>query len=583
MVTLSLLLLLAAGAVDPAADLRRHVETLAADDLRGRATGEPGCRAAADYVAARFADAGLRPLTPDDWFLEYELTQTGFDPDRTRLRLRSDRWREAEPEEDFRPFPFSGEGRVRAPVVFAGYGIQAPEHGVDDYAGLDVTGKVVLVLRYEPGRDDPESPFDGTSHSRHAHFTTKAETARRHGARGMLLVTGPEHRDAEDHFHFRAGLDLLTEPEEPPLLAAHVDRGWLRRALGIDRETLTGWQELAERGARPRDWPEVEVELDFHRDPGESEVLTHNVAGWVPGTDPDVAGEWIVVGAHHDHVGAPRGRIHNGADDNASGVAVLLELARRVAADPARRPVCFVTFSGEEIGLLGSTAFVEHQQVPRERMAFMVNLDMVGRNPDRPLQVLGDGFAPGLREIVTEAAGEAGVEVEFHGTSMSDNSDHAPFFDARIPLVAFFSGFHRDYHRPGDDADKLDYQRMARVGELAERTLRAVAARAAPLAPVQVGHRGPVQHPERIQTLGRHVDVSPGSAGRRAHEEDVLGLQERAEVPIEGSVLLAHGFPLLAGAGVALAYAPSPRRVPISPGFLRCSGPHGCSLCCFSV
>lgn len=477
MATLPLLLLLAAVSTDPATSLRDHVEFLADDARRGRATGEPGCREAADYIAQRFDAAGLRPLEPDDWFLDYQLTRTGFDPDRTRLRVRSDRWRDAEPGEDFRPFPFSGEGRVRAPAVFAGYGIVAPEHGVDDYAGLDVAGRVVLVLRYEPGRDDPESPFDGVSHSRHAHFETKAEVARRHGASALLVVTGPAHADAVDRFTFGDGLDLVTESAEAPLLAAHVDRRWLRRALGVSTEDLREWQEQAEAGRRPDPWPEVEVELDVRRTHADPEVDTHNVAGWVPGTEPALAEEWIVVGAHHDHIGESRGRIHNGADDNASGVAVLLEVASRIAAAPLPRPVCFVTFSGEEIGLLGSTAFVEHQQIPRERMVWMLNLDMVGRNPDAPLQVVGDGYATGLREIIADAASASGVDIDFHGTAMSDNSDHAPFFEARIPVAAFFSGFHRDYHRPGDDADKLDYPRMARITDLAERTLRGVATR----------------------------------------------------------------------------------------------------------
>jgi hypothetical protein len=210
------------------------------------------------------------------------------------------------------------------------------------------------------------------------------------------------------------------------------------------------------------------------------EVPARNVAGLLPGRDPALAGEWIVVGGHHDHIGGHPGSgdtIYNGADDNASGTSGVLQLAAAFAsrAERTRRSIVFITFTGEEEGLLGSRALVGQRHVPLERVVLMLNLDMIGRNPDKPIQLAGDGFARGLREIVEAANRGLELPLDFGGARYAGNSDHDPFYDEDVPFLFFFSGIHDDYHQPADHADKLDYGRMESIVRLAYGVVERVA------------------------------------------------------------------------------------------------------------
>lgn len=470
---------------DPDA-LRRHVELLASDELGGRNTGEPGIRRAERYIARRLESAGLRPLPGErDFFLDFDLYRERYDLRRSRIVVRTGGARiRGRLGDDYAPFGFSSTGSTEASVVFAGYGIVAEEAGWDDYRGLDVEGKWVLVLRHAPREGDTENPFpaDGS----HAFFRAKADRARERGAAGMLLVTDPLHHEGEEDLSPSSRLSLepsrrATRDGEESFLALHVSRRIAEALVRPTGETLVDLQRAMDGGEAPASFPlrDVTAKAAVHEARRAGRVPARNVAGFLAGRDPRLADEWVVIGAHHDHVGSIRGTgdtVHNGADDNASGVAAVLELARRFAdSETPRRSMVFMTFSAEERGLLGSRTAV--RELPVGKIAFMVNLDMIGRNPDRALTVYGDGFSPGTRQTVEEANRAVGLELRFTGGAEIDNSDHASFYARDVPYLFFFSGLHDDYHGLGDHADKLAYDRMASVVALVGATAREIANR----------------------------------------------------------------------------------------------------------
>lgn len=469
-------------------DLERHVGFLAADSMGGRDTGSEGIARAEAYVAEQFAEYGLRPLPgADDFRRPFDLYRLGYDASATWLEFEGER---TVLGETARPFPFSDDGTLEAEVVFAGYGITAPEHDWDDYLGLDVEGRWVLVLRHEPHEDDPASPFDGEASSSHATFAAKAANAQSHGARGMILVTDPlHHAEADD---LRAAGRLRLEPPESDeaadsddvFLALHVSRSIAERLVADSGRSLADLQRAVDGGATPASLavPSPTARGSVQALDRAEKVVAHNVVAFLEGSDPELRDEWVLVGGHHDHIGAYGSgagdvdTIFNGADDNASGVAGVLELAQAFASgERPRRSLVFATFSAEERGLLGSRALVADEEFPIERVAFMFNLDMIGRNPERGVDVVGDGFVRGLREIVEAANADVGLPLSFSGTDYAGNSDHDSFYRRDIPFMFFFAGLHEDYHGLGDHADKLAYPRMASLLRVARGVIERLA------------------------------------------------------------------------------------------------------------
>jgi hypothetical protein len=239
--------------------------------------------------------------------------------------------------------------------------------------------------------------------------------------------------------------------------------------------SLEALQIALDGGARPSALPPVEkirVRVSVERSAEVERVSARNVVGYLPGSDPERRDEWIVIGGHHDHIGGYSGdgdTIYNGADDNASGTSGVLELAQAFAGaeQRPRRSLVFATFSAEERGLLGSRALVEQGAIPMDRVVFMLNLDMIGRNPRRAVDAVGDGYVRGLREIVEASNRKVELDLEFGGTSYTGNSDHDPFYERDVPFLFFFTGTHDDYHQLGDHADKLDYRRMQSIVRVA--------------------------------------------------------------------------------------------------------------------
>jgi hypothetical protein len=376
---------------------------------------------------------------------------------------------------------FSLEDRFSGGVVFAGYGVTAPEIGYDDYDGIDARGKVVLAMRYEPTDSHGLSAIakhdDPSGWSEHASLSTKAKNAADHGAAALLLVNPPSSEpDLLMPFRGTYGpaatiplYQIKQSVADRMLTAAHApDLKTLRDEIDVSLKP----QSRALDG--PAMWGQVQIDS----------IVTKikNVAAVLAGRGPH-ADEFIVVGAHYDHLGlgqlghmfGPVGSIYHGADDNASGTATILELASRVSqAPPLDRSIIFICFTGEEEGLIGSEYFIKHPPVPLDKVVAMVNLDMVGRVRDQTLDIGGQGTAKDFDVILAKADADSPLKLKSVGRGGLGPSDHMSFAMRRIPVLFFFSGVHADYHRPTDTADKINYEGIAEVADFTENVVTAL-------------------------------------------------------------------------------------------------------------
>lgn len=472
----------ATGRSDVGDRLKYDVYFLAADALEGRRAGSPGAAIAAAFIAERFRALALQPAGEGGTYLQglsFVAAVTPGPDNRLTLALPGGE-RVAMPAEEFTPLPFSATGSAEGEVVFAGYGIPAAAEGWDDYANLDVKGKIVLVLRFSPNGDDPSSKLQP-----YMALRRKAAEARARGAVALLVATGPV--EARDTAPVKISFDASFADAGLPALAIATP---LAEALFEGQGfTLTELQRRMNERLEPASRP-LGVQARLRTDVVQQRASTDNVLALLPGSDPERAHEVVVVGAHYDHLGwggegsgslSPQEpAIHSGADDNASGVAGLLEIARALAARPPARTVLFAAFAAEEVGLLGSSHLVQNLPVPRERIAAMLNMDMIGRPRDGArLTVSGAGTAAEWAQLI-----EA-LNANHHLTITTDKggfgaSDHSSFYAAGVPVLFFFTGAHEDYHRPSDDAERLDYPGMARVVTFTADLARAVADLPAP-------------------------------------------------------------------------------------------------------
>ncbi len=436
-----------------------HVKYLASDPLKGRATGTPQLEKAAKYIAGEFKKAGLEPVG-GSWLQPFPVTVSAKLGSGNRLitveQGKTKHWKSGA---DFLPFGFSEAGKASGQVVFVGYGITAPELGYDDYRDIDVKDKIVLLLRHEPQEFDEKSKFDGTTMTLHSQFISKASNARLHGARGVIVVN-----DSHQHTDKQDGLDDFSKTAGPanagmPFLQVKsaVAEGWLK-AAGKDLREIAS---AIDKDLQPRSTA-LGIEAQISTDLARITKTAHNVAGYLPGeTD-----EYVVIGAHYDHLGlgdshslAPSqlGQIHHGADDNASGTSGVIELAKWFGHQPKhKRGILFLTFAGEELGLLGSSYYVANPLKPLDKAVTMVNMDMIGRIRDNRVFLGGSGTGSTFKAMLDGTKDNYGLKLDLTEQGGYGSSDHTSFTTKRIPTLFFFSGLHGDYHKPSDTADKID-------------------------------------------------------------------------------------------------------------------------------
>lgn len=453
------------------------VKYLASPQLQGRGAGTKGLQRAQRYIENEFKELHLQPAGDNNSYLQPFQVTTGAKPGsgnqleaaKQRLKLNT----------DYTPLSFSSNGQVNAPVIFAGYGISASEFQYDDYKGLDVKDKIVLVLRYEPPSFRKDKSGKDRAYSRHASLVSKAINARNHGAKAVVLVNGtPDGNQPDELIRFGA----VSGPENAGILMIQVKNPvadeWLK---GADK-SLGDLQRNLDAKAQPASFAlpdtfRVKAHVDIER----QQATVRNVLGYLPGRSK----EYIIIGAHYDHLGfgnesslAPSqiGQVHPGADDNASGAAGVLELARLFASrrNDLERGVLFITFAGEEIGLLGSSNWVNRPTLPIENAVSMINMDMIGRVNASKLYIGGTGTGSTFDLMLKEIAARYPFKIDFSPEGYS-SSDHTSFVAKSIPVLFFFSGLHGDYHKPSDTWDKISGPASAQivsfVGDVATRLI----------------------------------------------------------------------------------------------------------------
>jgi hypothetical protein len=445
-----------------AEDLREHIKYLASDELEGRGSGTSGNEEAAAYIIERLQEFGIEPAGDNGTYLQhFEFVATVRQGEDNALAFGAlgDKT-ELEAGVDFRAFPFSSNASVRGPLAFVGYGVSMPDSGYDDYAKLDVEGKIVVMLRFAPDGDSPRSRF-----FRQTSFRNKVRVAREHGAKALILVTGPLH-DEEDEL-IKARYDRVAGSSGIP--AVTMKRAFLEPYLSEMGKDLRSIQDSIAAKMEPISFDISGGEVSLTTEIVKVVEKTANVVGVLEGTDPSLKQEYLILGAHFDHIGyggvgsgsmvPDTTAIHNGADDNASGTAGLLELAQKFGAESSTldRSLIFVFFSAEELGTIGSTYYVNNPTFPLEQSVAMLNMDMIGRMTDSSINIGGTGTASAWEQILAELNKDSTFKITENPDGFGP-SDHSSFYGKKIPVLFFFTGTHEDYHRPSDDWDKINYE-----------------------------------------------------------------------------------------------------------------------------
>ena len=455
--------------------IRGNVEALASDAFEGRLTGTEGIRRAADHIIAELDAIGAEPLPGSEGYrLPFEFTGRTSDVG-TSLRIDGAAPRVWDDQTAVRALSFSESGAVSGPLVFAGYGLVVPEtdgFSYDSYATLDVTDKIVVVLRYFP--EDAEQELRSTF-SRYSSLRFKAQAVRQRGAAGLIVVTGPRSPNAGA----LAPMTGDTAVADSGIAAASIS-GLVTDALFelLPERTLEEAQRELDSGNPHVSGFEIPAEATLDAQVVRERQTGYNVLAYLPPTTgalPDKP--YVVLGAHYDHLGRgadgnslaksdETGAIHNGADDNASGVAAVLAAGAELAALERARGVILAFWSGEELGLLGSDDFIEHSPVPLDQIAAYVNFDMVGRLRDNKLSVQALGSSSVWPDLVDEVNAAFDFELQ-HVSDPYLPTDSMSFNLAGVPSLALFTGSHEDYHRPTDDSETVnfpDLDRIARYG-----------------------------------------------------------------------------------------------------------------------
>lgn len=454
-----------------ASRLMNDIRYLSSPELGGRGTGTPGLDKAASWIAEEFARAGLKPVARDGYLQRFPITLNAVRGDNNFLRCEGCGERGTfELDADFVPLSFTGIGTANSSLVFAGYGITAPEYDYDDYAGIDARGKIVIILRHEPREYEDSDAFEGRVYTEHAQLLRKLLNAQDHGAAAVLFVSDMANHSGADTLE---PVTPLAAPGRGDIPFVHVKASLVESWFAMAGRSFASAQAAIDQELRPHSFafPEtlrVTVSADVQSD----QRMVANVAGYVPGTTP----EYVILGAHYDHLGlgeqysmAPdsAGTTHPGADDNASGTAAVVSLARWFASQPPmKRGVLFLAFAGEEIGLVGASQYTANPLLPLHDAAAMFNMDMIGRLRDRRLMVGGTATAGEFRPVLQAVGTKFPLELQMDENAVYGSSDHVAFTARQIPVLFFFTGLHADYHRPTDIVERIDRKGTVSVVEL---------------------------------------------------------------------------------------------------------------------
>jgi hypothetical protein len=484
-----------------AVDVKADLTFLSSDELEGRLSLERGSAVAIHWIAAEFAKAGLKPMIGDSYLQPVPLIDYKPARELTSIVIKRNGAEQTYGSPDaIASFPddVSLSGRV----VFAGYGITAPELGYDDYSGIDVRGRIVIVFNHEPQEDDEKSVFNGKGNTRYANIRAKMLNAARHGAIAMLLMPDPNHNPNRQRGP--VGQPNTTPSGQPYIRPTQAisDEGAIPAftvtskvadgLLSVTGRSPSELQTIIDQTLKPVSSALENTELALHTaTAARRRGTSYNVAGLLEGSDPALKAETIVYSAHYDHDGpSPTGGIFHGADDNGSGTVGVVALARAfgVNAVKPKRSVLFIVFAAEERGLLGSWYYNAHPLRPLATTRAVINFDMIGRNETSSRQtdglieivsdtsnevnIIGTPYSPAYRTAVEKNNREVGLNLSYKWDedtvlSVLFRSDQYPFLMQDIPSIWWFTGFHPDYHQVTDTAEKINYTKMEKILKLA--------------------------------------------------------------------------------------------------------------------
>ncbi|HEV2690481.1 MAG TPA: M28 family peptidase [Bryobacteraceae bacterium] len=484
-----------------ASHMRANLTFLSSEALEGRLSLTRGSEVAIQWIASEFAKAGLKPIAGGTYLQPVPLIEYRTDRQASSLTIEHDGAKKVLHAPDANT-NFPNNMTISGPVLFAGYGITAPELNYDDYKGIDARGAVVLVFDHEPQEDDPKSIFNGTGNTRYATSRVKMLNAQKHGALAVLVVPEPNRK----HLSNQQRAARVTGAQlAPPRVASEAIEG---DEVGIPLFTVSEQVAADLLGAAGKKPGDLQASIDRDLNPvsmaipstqAEVHIVTRerrratsaNVVGLLEGSDPILKQETIVVSGHYDHNGpAANGQSYHGADDNGSGTVGVIELAHAFAINPIkpRRSILFVVFAAEERGLLGSYYYVQNPLRPLATTRAVINFDMIGRNEtpseqtkglieiaadtSNELNLVGARYSPDYRAVVEQANRGVGLKLNYKwddeaALNVFFRSDQFPFVLRDIPAMWWFTGFHPDYHQVTDTVEKINFTKMEKIVRLA--------------------------------------------------------------------------------------------------------------------
>ncbi|MEO5895282.1 MAG: M28 family peptidase [Vicinamibacterales bacterium] len=485
-------------------DMKADLTFLASDAMAGRLTDTPQNAIAAEWVASRFARLGLKPIGDDGtYYQKYTLA--------TATMGEGNKFSAGAPGTDWYPVRFTPNATAKGAVVFVGFGISAPDHGYDDYGSKgDVTGKIVIALDHEPGERDENSVLDGVVTAQASDQLQKALAAQARGAIGILFVTDVHNHETPPAV---AGAATITWPAQQPRIPRYMLGSWTEQvkipAAQVSRTVVEKLMtdgkvggtliELAKAsetatGSKPVLLAGVEVELTTAVT--RKFINDRNVVALLEGSDATLKDEVVIVCAHYDHDGTNGENVLNGADDDGSGTVGVLEIAEAYAraAEKGQRPkrsVLFAAWNSEERGLLGAWAYTQKPIIALAKTSAVLNMDMIGRNEEvldgggarfrgldvqtaesnnNAVNIIGTTRSASLREAIEQSNSGIGLTLRLRYdnniSQLMRRSDHWPFLNTGVPAVWVHTGLHPDYHTAHDDADRINYPKMEKIGRL---------------------------------------------------------------------------------------------------------------------
>jgi hypothetical protein len=462
--------------------IAKHVGLLASDKLQGRRAGTSYADQAAAYIEKEFRSYGLKPASSSGFLQPFTFVSAVKLGEQNSFHITTPKGsRSLKIREDFMPLAFSSSELAGGDVVCVGYGISAPELQFDSYAGVDPKGKIVMVLRGSPDGDNPHGKFAEYTQPG-LEIQSKTLKAREKGARGVIFISGETSFREDRLSQLRHDLNFL-DSGIPTAIVSTAAGSSILAANGVSLTAAEAKAKEPQSAFLVKD-----VKIEFKTDVVKINGKSANVVGVLRGSDRQLASEYVIIGAHYDHLGLggpeslaanPEGQIHHGADDNASGTSGVLELARVLSAERGKikRSIMFIAFTGEELGLLGSGAYTKNPMIPLGSTVAMLNMDMIGRLRNGALFVGGVGTSPVWKPLMEKLNATAPAAASASGNGSGGRfqlsfgedgfgpSDHQSFYVKDIPVLFFFTGTHDDYHKPSDTADKINAEGLKQVAE----------------------------------------------------------------------------------------------------------------------